>query len=732
MKISSLNAHAFGKLKDVHFKLGDGLNVITGANESGKSSVARLIRFLFYGYTSPRAGSLSENDKRLYTPWDNTASSGELDFSVGDTSYTLRREQTARASHSVTSSDGAPAFTGSVPGEAVFGVNADTFDKTAFIGKGDVFFDDGASLVGAIKNMVFSADSAVDSDAALKKLDTLRRSILGKTERSGRLYEARGELAELEARQTELVGVHKELLGAAASLERVRAKLVENRAALERLEKEQKNLEAFAAKGLCEKLNAAEQTEKDCRAAFEACRMELCVNGFVPDRGYLSLLNNALVELERADMVFSSAQNERAAAESALAAAFTDADQRTFNAALDQSGKTPEEILSDIAVVQKKRKTYQTLTVVFAVLVVTFPLAIFFGMRAKKLRKELENVRQAFGCDSLAVFEHRLNNYHTSSKTAADAKERLEKAESLLDKALQNRGACADALCALLEKTGLGVTYSDTSSLASAAKEHICGLDADLTKLEALDGALSKASAALEGLLAGIRDKEALFALADTYSEEIPLRENDKVLREIDFYRRANEGLAIQEREFEKKAAVIAGNMEKPDFLAARISLLKAEIDELSQKKEALDMAVCAIEKAHQKMRSDVSPLLSRRASELFCQMTDGKYQGLYIDSSLKLTFLEKGSAEYRDVEYLSTGTLDAAYLCLRITLAEYLYTEPPVLIFDDAFAHFDDTRLANTLAFLKILAEKYQILILSCTTREADMLQEAATRLSM
>lgn len=57
--------------------------------------------------------------------------------------------------------------------------------------------------------------------------------------------------------------------------------------------------------------------------------------------------------------------------------------------------------------------------------------------------------------------------------------------------------------------------------------------------------------------------------------------EAEKIERELDFYRRAIDGLLVQEREFEKKAAVLTGTMQKPDELAAHISALLAEIETL-------------------------------------------------------------------------------------------------------------------------------------------------------
>ena len=126
-------------------------------------------------------------------------------------------------------------------------------------------------------------------------------------------------------------------------------------------------------------------------------------------------------------------------------------------------------------------------------------------------------------------------------------------------------------------------------------------------------------------------------------------------------------------------------------------------------------------------MRSEASPKIAAETSELFSEITGGKYRALYADSEMKLTFLESGEAEVRDAGYLSCGTLDAAYISLRIALCEFLYKEHPTLVFDDAFANMDEERLKNTLDFLVRLSEDFQIVILSCHTREKEYLKDKA-----
>ena len=49
MKINNLKVNSFGKLKDKELKLSDGINIIYGENEVGKSSMQKFISCMLYG-----------------------------------------------------------------------------------------------------------------------------------------------------------------------------------------------------------------------------------------------------------------------------------------------------------------------------------------------------------------------------------------------------------------------------------------------------------------------------------------------------------------------------------------------------------------------------------------------------------------------------------------------------------------------------------------------------------
>lgn len=722
MKINKISVEGFGKLKNKTLNFSKGINVIKGENESGKSTIAKFIRFMLYGFTS-RNTDISKNDKKRYSPWDGSACKGEMEVSLESGEYIIRREQTARASHSITDMSGVSVHKGENAGDAFLGVNEDTYDKTALITAGDVYFDDAISLSLAIKNIVFSADSDVDSDEALKKLEELRKKILGKNERTGRLFTARKELQELAERKNELAEAHRELLSAEYNLEKTLEKIKTNDESIKKLQKEKHNIEAHDASVLVGKAEALRQKAKESRNLYENSVASITIDGFFPDKEYLTSLNEAVLDLERSKLEVEDALRAVRRCEDGLSRSYSDVKQFTFNNRLGEMGKTPAQLMEDISVIKSAIRSKKTFAILFTALLITIPVAIVFWVGYSRLNKELLNLCTGFDCGDISELEALVKNSEASEAEVKNAKNMLDDAKSKLDKAYDIKATRTDTLCRLLEKTDVCFSLDDTEQLTHKANDHIKTLSVNVSSCEELEKQMNIDEIAYESFVAAIDDYEGVKKLAEEYDEAIPLRDIKVNAKELDFYTRANIALGEKSRDYEKKSAIITSNIDKPDELEGKIVALSAEIKQLEEKHSALVMAQQAISKAHESMRDNVSPVLTGKASELFRKMTAGKYKGLYVDNELKLSFLEEGGAEYRSVDYLSSGAADAAYLALRITLTEYLYKEKPTLIFDDAFSRLDDIRLERVCDMLKTLSEEYQIIILTCHDREVKML---------
>ena len=81
MKINKLKINAYGKLKEKEIDLKDGINILYGKNEAGKSTILKFIVNSFYGISKNKKGKeYSDFDK--YSPWSEEEFSGKLEYEL--------------------------------------------------------------------------------------------------------------------------------------------------------------------------------------------------------------------------------------------------------------------------------------------------------------------------------------------------------------------------------------------------------------------------------------------------------------------------------------------------------------------------------------------------------------------------------------------------------------------------------------------------------------------------
>ena len=91
MYIKTIHIDSFGGVRGKTIELSKGLNIIEGSNESGKSSVAMFIKFIFYGLSGRGVdGAMSE--RRRYVNWETGSAAGYIILVKGDITYRIQRE----------------------------------------------------------------------------------------------------------------------------------------------------------------------------------------------------------------------------------------------------------------------------------------------------------------------------------------------------------------------------------------------------------------------------------------------------------------------------------------------------------------------------------------------------------------------------------------------------------------------------------------------------------------
>ena len=81
MKINKLKINSFGKIKNKELEFNDGINILYGNNEAGKSTILNFIINSFYGISKNKKGKIL-SDYEKYKPWNTDEFSGKIEYEL--------------------------------------------------------------------------------------------------------------------------------------------------------------------------------------------------------------------------------------------------------------------------------------------------------------------------------------------------------------------------------------------------------------------------------------------------------------------------------------------------------------------------------------------------------------------------------------------------------------------------------------------------------------------------
>jgi len=139
------------------------------------------------------------------------------------------------------------------------------------------------------------------------------------------------------------------------------------------------------------------------------------------------------------------------------------------------------------------------------------------------------------------------------------------------------------------------------------------------------------------------------------------------------------------------------------------------EVAELAKFGQSLDIARELIDQAMTEAHRDFAPSVGRFLSDGLAHVTQGRYQRAMLDpATFRVTTEVPETGRLEDVEVLSQGTQAAAYLLLRVGLAQHMssMSEPVPLLLDDPLVDLDDLRIEAVLDRLLELSREVQILL--------------------
>ncbi|HYZ16002.1 MAG TPA: AAA family ATPase, partial [Candidatus Acidoferrum sp.] len=339
MRLRSLRVGGFGRLADVTFDFGPGLNVVVGPNEAGKSTLGAAIVASLYG--------LQRGEKERWRPWGGAPFATTLSYETADgRGWEVRREYDKDAKGvRVYDADGndAAARVGNgkslIPGEAHLRISYDVFMQTACARERAVAFERGTAedVSAALARALGGGPKEDAAIGALARLDDALRKHVG-TQRAHKNAPLKA-LREREEREGRAAADARAMLAGLTSLrERIVALREErdrDRAAASALERRTR---ALRAAHLRSRLDALKEY-RDELAALQADRAALDdVAEFPAER--VGALHEAYHAWRAAETLAETAARE------AAAEALSDAERDEFEERRRDAGTLDDETIA--------------------------------------------------------------------------------------------------------------------------------------------------------------------------------------------------------------------------------------------------------------------------------------------------------------------------------------------------------------------------------------------------
>lgn len=149
-------------------------------------------------------------------------------------------------------------------------------------------------------------------------------------------------------------------------------------------------------------------------------------------------------------------------------------------------------------------------------------------------------------------------------------------------------------------------------------------------------------------------------------------------------------------------------------ILLEEIASEEERLASLRRKYAALTTAVEWIKEQTAILQNSFGPQLNGAAAGVLSELTGGAVTGVRVSGEYKMELTD--ACGNHALDYFSNGTVDQAYLSLRLGILDLLEKNGDgPLILDDVFCQYDEARLQAGLALLGKRGKKQQILYCTC-----------------
>ena len=188
-----------------------------------------------------------------------------------------------------------------------------------------------------------------------------------------------------------------------------------------------------------------------------------------------------------------------------------------------------------------------------------------------------------------------------------------------------------------------------------------------------------------------------------------------EILSKLDDIKEKYQKITVEEKEQEGKKNLILQQIKTFEKNIDDQQRLVKKLESERNDAHRLNMLSEVMDSYRTYLISQIRPTLSSHASELFDELTDGKYTQIELDEDYNLLVYDRGLPY--TIERFSGGEEDLANLCIRLAISEIITERAgsvfQFIILDEIFGSQDQIRKQNIIKALNSFSSKFRQIFL-------------------
>lgn len=689
MKIKNIKVNAYGNIENKDINLEEGINIIHGANESGKSTLLNYIISIFYGISRNKDGKVL-SDYEKYKPWNSNEFSGRISYKLENgEKYEIFRDFNKKNPkiYNDKLEDISDRFeTDKKDGSKFFieqmGIDKQMYLSTVVSTQEEVRLDEKNQnmLIQKIANLAGTGEDNVSYKKALIKLQEKIRDEIGTNKTSQK---------PINIIEKEIVEINNKIV----ETEKYRNRKYEIDAEKEQILSELKKLEQ--QKQILQELQNSMKSEEETKN-----RLEIREKNRKDNIAKINELTNQKNTINAESERVQSAKNH-------------------LQDIIKGHKENIEKLNSEIEKIAKeKEETQEKEKPSISFIVITVVLAIALICSIILIKNYI--VSGILGVAIIANIVFYVINKNKQKVNKAKLREKINQEKQYKREKLEN------------QKQQIIANVNTTEKELEKQEEEEKQVNSELSMLKGQIILLEKNNEKITEEIE--QDNKAIKEESNKNKQQIIEKYKDKNINDLlyindyqNYISKIEETInnnRIRIKGLEIEYNTIVPQLDEMVVLEEKREADKEKLAELREKESIINIAIENLMDAYEEMKTTITPKFTKNLSESIQKISSNKYNKVTINDENGM-IIENNRGEYVEAIKLSTGTIDQLYLALRLSMIDELSKENLPIILDESFAYSDNNRLKNMLQYLTSDLNNHQTIIFTCTDREQKMLEE-------